>query len=82
MNKFWPARSKPEGFSENKSSQLLENKLIDSKKSSLIKSDKKHLKNQSSDLIQIKMETQSLDSKSKRIEHWANRQYDEYRSAA
>tara|TARA_Y100001968_G_scaffold65934_1_gene56700 strand:- start:693 stop:941 length:249 start_codon:yes stop_codon:yes gene_type:complete len=82
MNKFWPARPKPNGFSENKSSKFLENKLIDFQKSSLVKSDKKNLKNRSSDLIQIKTETKSLASKPKKIVHWANRQFDEYRLSA
>tara|TARA_Y100001968_G_C19307004_1_gene692148 strand:+ start:205 stop:453 length:249 start_codon:yes stop_codon:yes gene_type:complete len=82
MNKFWPARSKPKGFSAKKSSKLLENKLIDLPKSSVNSSVKKHLEIQSLDLTHINLETKSLASQSKKIEHWANRQYDEYRSAA
>ncbi len=84
MKNFWPQRSTPEGFSIEELAKNARKKLANApseqaRKAFIQKS--KPFKVSSSRQIQ-KFTDQSINLDQYKKQHWANRQFDEYRNAA
>ena len=81
MNKFWPNRPEPEGFSIEKLAKLSRENLAKLKYDEVSKPSQ-------SDLLQVVDSTSIGSERTNNLEflrdcsHWANRSFDEYREAS
>ena len=82
MNKFWPARSKPKGFAKAKSTSPSKSNSIDFAFFSAHNLGEQSTPVEISEKDSFYKERDSIPSRSIRIQHWANRAYEEYHLAA
>ncbi len=81
MNKFWPPRPSPEGFSIEKLARSYKEKIINSsyKRSELSEKEQKQI------MLENDKKDESLENNDSNIEkfiHWANRSFYEYKDVA